>query len=80
MYLLYLDDAGSPGNPAEDYFVLGGVCVEEARGLLKSVLHVAASSYETTRLFACAIHKKSFPAADPVELAFEDLASVSIIS
>jgi hypothetical protein len=40
---------------------------------LKSVLHVAASSYETTRLFACAIHKKSFPAADPVELAFEDL-------
>jgi Protein of unknown function (DUF3800) len=119
MYLLYLDDAGSPGNPAEGYFVLGGMCVfeaqvdwfsreldklaapysknpedvefhastifsrrespwkaltvDEARGLLKSVLHVAASSCETTRLFACAIHKKSFPAADPVELAFEDL-------
>ena len=31
MYLLYLDDAGSPGNPAEEYFVLGGVCVYEAR-------------------------------------------------
>ena len=30
-YLLYLDDAGSPGNPAEDYFVLGGVCVFEAQ-------------------------------------------------
>ena len=119
MYLLYLDDAGSPGNPAEEYFVLGGVCVyeaqverfsreldklatpydknpedvefhastifsrreapwkaltiDEARGLLKSVLQVAASSYETTRLFACAIHKKSYPVADPVELAFEDL-------
>lgn len=119
MYLLYLDDAGSPGNPAEEYFVLGGVCVyeaqvdwfsreldklatpynknpedvefhastifsrreatwkaltvDEARGLLKSVLRVAASSYETTRLFACAIHKGSYPTADPVELAFEDL-------
>ena len=119
MYLLYLDDAGSPGNPAEEYFVLGGVCVyeaqvewfsreldklatpydrnpedvefhastifsrradpwkglgiDEARGVLKSVLRVAATSYDTTRLFACAIHKKSFPAADPVELAFEDL-------
>jgi hypothetical protein len=47
--------------------------INEARGLLKSVLQVAASSYETTRRFACAIHKKSFPAADPVELAFEDL-------
>jgi len=35
--------------------------VEEARGLLKSVLHVAASSYETTRLFAYAIHEKSLP-------------------
>jgi hypothetical protein len=119
MYLLYLDDAGSPGNPAEEYFVLGGICVfeaqvewfsreldrlatpydknpeevefhastifsrraapwkaltiDEARGLLKSVLQVAASSYEATRLFACAIHKKSYPTSDPVELAFEDL-------
>jgi hypothetical protein len=119
MYLLYLDDAGSPGNTSEEYFVLGGVCVYEAqvewfsreldklatpynknpedvefhastifsrreapwktltindaRGLLKSVLQVAASSYDTTRLFACAIHKKSFPSADPVEVAFEDL-------
>jgi hypothetical protein len=31
MYLLYLDDAGSPGNPAEEYFVLDGVCVFEAQ-------------------------------------------------
>src|SRR5450432_3492610 len=98
MYVLYLDDAGSPGNSTEDYFVLGGVCVyeahidwfsreldklatpfdrnpedvefhastifsrreapwkslgvDEARGILKSVLQVAAASYETTRLFA----------------------------
>lgn len=31
MYLLYLDDAGSPSNPAESYFVLGGICVYEAQ-------------------------------------------------
>jgi hypothetical protein len=119
MYLLYLDDAGSPANSTEDYFVLGGVCVyeaqvdwfsreidklatpydknpedvefhasaifsrrehpwksltvDDARGLLKSLLRIAAASYETSRLFACAIHKKSFPHSDPVELAFEDL-------
>jgi hypothetical protein len=119
MYLLYLDDAGSPGNTDEEYFVLGGVCVyeaqidwfsreidklstpysanpgdiefhastifsrreppwkslsiDDARGVLKSVLRIAAASYGTARLFACAIHKKSYPGQDPVELAFEDL-------
>ena len=31
MCLLYLDDAGSPGNAAEEYLVLGGVCVFEAQ-------------------------------------------------
>jgi hypothetical protein len=31
MYLCYLDDAGSPGNPAEDYLVPGGICVFEAQ-------------------------------------------------
>jgi hypothetical protein len=120
MYLLYLDDAGSPANKAEDYFVLGGICVyeaqvewisreidklatpynaanpediefhassvfsrreepwksmsaDEARGLLKSVLSVVRSSYDTARLFACAIEKKSYSSIDPVEMAFEDL-------
>ena len=119
MYLLYLDDAGSPSNAAEDYFVLGGICVyeaqvdwfsreldrlatpysndpqevefhasaifsrkqdcwkglskDDARGVLKGVLNVVHSSYQTARLFACAIHKQSFPQQDPVELAFEDL-------
>ena len=119
MYLLYLDDAGSPANANEEYFVLGGICVyeaqvdwfsreldklataydkspeniefhastifsrrqdpwknltaDDARGVLKSVLKVVADSYNTTRLFACAIHKRSFPNDDPVELAFEDL-------
>ncbi len=47
--------------------------VDEARGILKSVLKVVAASYTTTRLFACAIHKASYPGHDPVELAFEDL-------
>ena len=31
MHLLYLDDAGSAGNPKEDYLVLGGVSVYEAQ-------------------------------------------------
>ncbi|MGE4290990.1 MAG: DUF3800 domain-containing protein [Desulfovibrio sp.] len=29
MYLLYLDDAGSPQNKNENYFVLGGICIHE---------------------------------------------------
>ena len=113
MYLLYLDDAGSAGNQAEEYFALGGICVfeaqadwftrevdklaalvnpanpedvelhastifsrrqepwksqhiDEARGILKSVLQVVRTSYNTTRLFACAIEKTSLPNQDPV--------------
>ena len=31
MHLLYLDDAGSAGNPSEQYLVLGGVSVFEAQ-------------------------------------------------
>jgi len=120
MYLLYLDDAGSPANTTEDYFVLGGICVyeaqvewisreidklatpynaanpediefhasaifsrreppwdamsaDDARGMLKAVLRVVRSSYDTARLFACAIEKKTYASHDPVEMAFEDL-------
>jgi hypothetical protein len=120
MYLLYLDDAGSPGNANERYFVLGGICVyeaqvewfgreidklaaafnaaspgdvefhastifsrredpwknltsDEARGALKSVLSVVSRSYDTARLFACAIDKGAYPGKDPVAMAFEDL-------
>ncbi len=32
-----------------------------------------AGTSSSTRAFACAVHKKSFPAINPVELAFEDL-------
>ena len=31
MHLLYLDDAGSPANPNEDYLVLGGISVYESQ-------------------------------------------------
>jgi hypothetical protein len=31
MYILYLDDSGSPLNPAEDHFVLGGVALFERK-------------------------------------------------
>lgn len=47
--------------------------MDEARGALKSVLNVVSASYNTTRLFACAIDKKDYPGRDPVEMAFEDL-------
>jgi Protein of unknown function (DUF3800) len=48
---------------------------DESRGIIKAVLKVAANSYETARTFACAVHKKSYPGSDPMELAFEDLCS-----
>jgi hypothetical protein len=47
--------------------------IDDARGILKSVLNVTASSYDSTRLFACAIEKKAFPDTDHVAMAFEDL-------
>jgi hypothetical protein len=122
MHLLYLDDAGSAGNPLEQYLVLGGISVleaqaewftreldklaasidpadpaalefhaseifsrrtapwkgmtrEEAQGVLKAVLGLIPASYDTARVFACAVHKASFPSQDPMELAFEDLCS-----
>ena len=39
MYLLYLDDAGSPPNKSEEYFVIGGIAVFErqAYGLSKQL-------------------------------------------
>lgn len=122
MYLLYLDDSGSPLNHQEDYFVLGGICVPERTvrwfsreldllaeqicpnapeqvefhaaeifsgstfpwtnfsektqriEIIKSVLNVIQHAFEETVIFACAIHKASFPNDDPVLLAFEDIA------
>lgn len=31
MYLLYLDDSGSPDDPKQDHFVLGGICLHEQK-------------------------------------------------
>ncbi len=47
----------------------------EAQGVIKSVLRIAAGSYSSARVFACAVHKASYPGRDPVELSFEDLCS-----
>ncbi len=49
---------------------------DDARGVIKSVLQVAADSYDSARVFACAVDKTSLPPGiDPVEFAFEDLCS-----
>jgi hypothetical protein len=48
---------------------------QERRGVIKAVLAVLAESYESAKVFGCAVHKASFPGQDPVELAFEDLCS-----
>ena len=46
---------------------------DEARGIIKSVLQVLATSYDTARAFACVVHKASFPNQDPMKIAFEDI-------
>jgi hypothetical protein len=48
---------------------------EEAQGVIKAVLDVVKRSYDTARVFACAIHKTSYPGKDVMQLAFEDLCS-----
>jgi hypothetical protein len=52
-----------------------GMSKQEAQGVIKSVLQTLADSYGSANVFACAIHKKSYPQANAVELAFEDLTS-----
>jgi hypothetical protein len=123
MRLLYLDDSGSPANPDEDYFVLGGVSVPESsvrwlayeiqkialeidkdnpdafefhaaeifRGtiypweqykskddrkkIIKKVLGVLNAANQEVVLFACAIHKNSYPQQDIVIKAYEEISS-----
>ena len=121
MFILYLDDSGSVGNAAEDYFVLGGVSLPEASvrwlnyqleqlaqkispedprmvefhaseiftgqgpvwetlkrpdriSVMKDALCSLDHAHAEVKTFACAVHKKSFPAEDPVTLAFEDIS------
>jgi len=52
-----------------------GMNKDDRRGVIKSVLKILADAHENTRAFACAVHKASFPNADPMEIAFEDLCS-----
>jgi len=47
----------------------------QRKNIIKEVLNTLNDEPETTVVFACAIHKDSFPKQDPVELAFEDLCS-----
>lgn len=49
--------------------------IDEARGIVKAVLRIVADSYDSTRLFACAVEKASAGGIDSVESAFEDLCS-----
>lgn len=52
-----------------------GMSSEQARQAIKDVLGVLARSHESTRAFACAVHKASYPNADSMEIAFEDLCN-----
>jgi hypothetical protein len=52
-----------------------GLDKKARRDVIKEVLGVLASAHESTRAFACAVHKASYPGDDPMEVAFEDLCS-----
>jgi len=52
-----------------------GTRKEERRDVIKKVLRVLADSHESVHAFACAVHKKSYPNSDPMEIAFEQLCS-----
>ena len=62
MYLLYLDDTGSPGNANEDYFVLGGICVYEAQvdWFSREIDKLAAPYNPTTQKMLNSMHQLSF--------------------
>jgi hypothetical protein len=47
----------------------------ERINIIKEVLKVLDAEHESSVVFACAIHKPSFPNQDPMMLAFEDLIS-----
>jgi hypothetical protein len=47
---------------------------EERIGVIKAVLKIVSDAYESARVFASAVQKKSVPSnQDPMEVAFEDL-------
>jgi len=46
---------------------------EDRRAVIKEVLQILANANRSTHAFACAVHKASFPGADPMKIAFEDV-------
>jgi hypothetical protein len=48
---------------------------EDRIKIIQRVLHVLDNANPDTLVFACAVHKPSYPKSDPVELAFEELTS-----
>jgi len=44
------------------------------RQIIKDVLCILDTANSEIRVFGCAVHKKSFPGIDPVEMAFEDVS------
>jgi len=48
---------------------------EDRIEIIKKVLNIVKNSYDQNSLFACVVHKPSYPKRDPMEMAFEDLCS-----
>lgn len=46
---------------------------EEAQGIIKAVLRVVVQAHDSAKIFACAIHKKSYLGNNTMNMAFEDL-------
>ena len=81
-----LAESISPANPQDVEFHASEIFArrehpwnkmskEEAQGVIKAVLQVIAKSYDSACVFACAIHKASYPNTDLIEHSFEDLCS-----
>lgn len=48
---------------------------QERVDILKNTLNTLKAANSDTVVFACAVHKQSYPKLDPMEIAFEDLCS-----
>jgi hypothetical protein len=47
----------------------------ERIGIMRQVLGVLAEAHDSVKAFAVAVHKRSFPTHEPMELAFENICS-----
>lgn len=48
---------------------------EQRKNIIVNVLNILSAAYPTIVVFACAVHKDSYPSDDPVIIAFEDISS-----